>query len=66
MPGSLRAIELFAGVGGFRVGLEKSGWKVVWSNQYEPSSKTRQHASEIYRYWFKDSEVLNEIQKIRL
>ena len=56
MSGSLHAIELFAGVGGFRLGLKESGWKVVWSNQYEPSSKTRQHASEIYRYRFKDSE----------
>ena len=56
MKGSLRAIELFAGVGGFRVGLEKSDWKVVWSNQYEPSSKTRQHASWIYKYQFGESE----------
>ena len=56
MLGSLHAIELFAGVGGFRIGLEESGWKVVWSNQYEPSSKTRQHASEIYRYRFNENE----------
>ena len=35
MSGSLSAIELFAGVGGFRLGLEKNkGCKVVWSNQY--------------------------------
>lgn len=42
-------IELFAGVGGFRVGLEKASadFKVVWSNQWEPSTKT-QHASDIY------------------
>ena len=57
VTGSLRAIELFAGVGGFRLGLEESGWKVVWSNQYEPSSKTRQHASEIYRLRFKDKKT---------
>ena len=55
MSGSLRAVELFAGVGGFRLGLKESGWKVVWSNQYEPSSKTRQHASEIYRYRFEEN-----------
>lgn len=39
--------ELFAGVGGFRVGLSRSGWKTVYSNQWEPSTKT-QHASDVY------------------
>jgi len=39
--------ELFAGVGGFRLGLAASGWKTVYSNQWEPSTK-RQHASEVY------------------
>lgn len=52
----LRVIELFAGVGGFRGGLEGFAGKsvndgkryeVVWSNQFEPSTK-RQHASEVY------------------
>lgn len=43
----LRAAELFAGVGGFRLGLEKAGIDVVWSNQWEPSTKA-QHASDIY------------------
>ena len=58
----LKVIELFAGVGGFRLGLE--GWKgksalsnytkkldspfkIVWSNQWEPSTKA-QHASDVY------------------
>jgi len=39
--------ELFAGVGGFRVGLARAGWKTVYSNQWEPSTKT-QHASDVY------------------
>lgn len=45
----IKVIELFAGVGGFRIGLERasSSYKVVWSNQWEPSSK-KQDASEIY------------------
>lgn len=46
-------VELFAGVGGFRVGLneitldnsgntiEKSNFKFVWANQWEPSTKTQ-------------------------
>ncbi len=41
-------VELFAGVGGFRIGLERAGaFKVVWSNQWEPGKK-KQHASEVY------------------
>ncbi len=50
---SIRVIELFAGVGGFRIGLEgypkqeDSNYNVVWSNQWEPSTKV-QHASMVY------------------
>lgn len=48
----LEVIELFAGVGGFRLGLEDTGYyKVVWSNQWEPSTKT-QHASLVYEARF--------------
>ncbi|MBD5267564.1 MAG: DNA (cytosine-5-)-methyltransferase [Bacteroides sp.] len=45
----IRVIELFAGVGGFRIGLERasSRFKTVWNNQWEPSTK-RQDASQIY------------------
>ena len=39
--------ELFAGVGGFRIGLSRAGWKTVYSNQWEPSTKV-QHASNVY------------------
>jgi DNA (cytosine-5)-methyltransferase 1 len=39
--------ELFAGVGGFRIGLARAGWKTTFSNQWEPSTKV-QHASEVY------------------
>jgi DNA (cytosine-5)-methyltransferase 1 len=39
--------ELFAGVGGFRIGLAAAGWKTVFSNQWEPSTKA-QHASDVY------------------
>ena len=48
-PQDIRVIELFAGVGGFRVGLERASdkFKTVWSNQWEPSTK-RQDASAIY------------------
>jgi DNA (cytosine-5)-methyltransferase 1 len=66
MENEIKVVELFAGVGGFRLGLE--GWKgksassgyekeinspyrVVWSNQWEPSTKT-QHASMVYEKRF--------------
>lgn len=62
----MKVVELFAGVGGFRLGLEgwdgkspssnysklfNSPYKVIWSNQWEPSTKT-QHASNIYEQRF--------------
>lgn len=48
----LKVCELFAGVGGFRLGLEKTGgFKIVWSNQWEPATKT-QHASMVYEARF--------------
>jgi DNA (cytosine-5)-methyltransferase 1 len=43
--------ELFAGVGGFRIGLARAGLSTVFSNQWEPSTK-RQHASEVYVHRF--------------
>jgi len=39
--------ELFAGVGGFRIGLARAGWKTTFSNQWEPATKV-QHASAVY------------------
>lgn len=65
----IKVIELFAGVGGFRLGLEgyngksstsnyiediNTPYKIVWSNQWEPSTKT-QHASMVYENRFGDS-----------
>ncbi|MCF6276357.1 MAG: DNA (cytosine-5-)-methyltransferase [Candidatus Magasanikbacteria bacterium] len=52
----IRVVELFAGVGGFRIGLkqadnEKVKYKTIWNSQWEPSTKT-QHASEIYKKHF--------------
>nr|WP_299343442.1 DNA (cytosine-5-)-methyltransferase [Allomuricauda sp.] len=48
----LKVCELFAGVGGFRLGLEKTNhFEVIWSNQWEPSTKI-QHASMVYEARF--------------
>jgi DNA (cytosine-5)-methyltransferase 1 len=66
MENKIRVAELFAGVGGFRLGLEgwngksasssykknfNSNFQVVWSNQWEPSTKM-QHASMVYEARF--------------
>ena len=76
----IKVVELFAGVGGFRLGLE--GWKgksassrytedlnsnfeVIWSNQYEPSTKT-QLASEIYvKRWDDVSHSNKDISTVK-
>lgn len=45
----IKVVELFAGVGGFRVGLERASnrFVTIWNNQWEPSTK-RQDASLVY------------------
>jgi DNA (cytosine-5)-methyltransferase 1 len=70
----IKVAELFAGVGGFRIGLEgykgksassefkkifKSNYEVAWSNQWEPSTKM-QHASLVYEVKFGKEHHSNE------
>ncbi|MFK8037495.1 MAG: DNA cytosine methyltransferase [Crocinitomicaceae bacterium] len=55
----MKVAELFAGVGGFRLGLEKSNYQIVWSNQWEPSTKM-QHASKVYEVRFGNENHSNE------
>lgn len=77
----IKVVELFAGVGGFRLGLE--GWKgmspssmykekidspyeVIFSNQYEPSTKT-QHATMVYEArWGKKNHSGKDINEVDL
>jgi DNA (cytosine-5)-methyltransferase 1 len=67
----IKTIELFAGVGGFRIGLENSNsnsknFNIVWSNQWEPSTKL-QHASLIYEKQFGAHNHSNEdISKVKV
>lgn len=51
--------ELFAGVGGFRLGFDRllSGWETVWFSQWEPGAKT-QWAHDCYVRHFGDSPDL--------
>ncbi len=71
----IRVAELFAGVGGFRVGLETQSlsgfFKTVFSSQWEPpGSEGRQFASWVYTKHFGDQghynrdikEVLDDIE----
>lgn len=61
--------ELFAGVGGFRCGLNnikdikdtenKEKWKTVWFSQWEPSDKTTQWAHDCYINRFGSNVDLN-------
>ena len=70
----IKVAELFAGVGGFRIGLEgfnnksassdykdelNSMFEVVWSNQFEPSTKT-QYASQVYENRFGKETHINQ------
>ena len=58
----VRVIELFAGVGGFRVGLERadsSFFNTIWANQWEPATKV-QHAALVYEKNFGAGSVVNE------
>ena len=49
----IRVVELFAGVGGFRIGLERASnrFETIWNNQWEPATK-RQDASIVYQSRF--------------
>ena len=35
---SMKFIELFAGIGGFRLGLEQAGHKCIWANEIDPTA----------------------------
>ena len=49
----IKVVELFAGVGGFRIGLEgaSDAYETIWNNQWEPSTQ-HQDASLVYQARF--------------
>ena len=81
MENKIKVVELFAGVGGFRLGLEgwnnksassnykedfESPYEIVWSNQWEPSTKV-QHASMVYETrWDKKSHCNQDISTVEI
>ena len=69
----IRVAEMFAGVGGFRLGLEGYGepgdalycppagdFETVWANQWEPGSQSRQFAWRCYEERFGAGSCVNE------
>ncbi|WP_281191089.1 DNA (cytosine-5-)-methyltransferase [Staphylococcus schleiferi] len=59
---NINVVELFAGVGGFRLGLEQTKnqiFDVNWANQWEPSRKV-QHAFDCYNKRFSTGEHVNK------
>lgn len=63
----IKVAELFAGVGGFRIGLEgaSDAYKTIWNNQWEPSTK-HQDASLVYRSRFgRDGHVNEDINLVK-
>ncbi len=71
----MRMAELFAGVGGFRLGLEgyhsadqpwmempaAGPFETIWANQWEPpGTKTKQFAARCYEFRFGAGSVVNE------
>lgn len=63
----IRVVELFAGVGGFRIGLEgaSDAYETVWNNQWEPSTQ-HQDASIVYKARFgakgHSNKDINQVQ----
>lgn len=59
MSRNLTVASLFCGAGGLDIGLEKSGFKVIWANDYEHD------ACETYKMWSKATVVEGDIKTIR-
>ena len=64
----IRTVELFAGVGGFRLGLEAASdrFQIVWANQWEPSMQ-EQYAFECRTSHFGNGKhhVCQDIAKVK-
>jgi len=57
----IKVAEMFAGVGGFHLGLSRASkdFQIVWADQYEPARKN-QFAFNIYQHNFPQTNVVND------
>lgn len=64
----IRTVELFAGVGGFRLGLDVASdrFQIIWANQWEPSMRA-QYAFDCYTAHFGSGKhhVCQDIAKVK-
>lgn len=74
MSSAITVAELFAGVGGFRLGLDgyhdpehpeydmpaAGPFRTIWANQWEPGTDRRQFAARCYKVHFGEDSVVNE------
>lgn len=63
MPGKIRKysfLDLFSGIGGFRLGAEWAGWK--FENEFH--SEIDEYANKVYKKHFPNSIQLGDIKKI--
>ncbi|OGG50956.1 hypothetical protein A2763_02905 [Candidatus Kaiserbacteria bacterium RIFCSPHIGHO2_01_FULL_54_36] len=58
MKKNLKAIDLFAGIGGIRIGFESAGFETVYANDFD------EHASETYRMNFGDIDASDFLKVI--
>lgn len=59
MNKKIKVAEMFAGVGGFNLGLSRASdmFEIVWADQWEPG-KRKQYAFEIYKKHFKSDKTI--------
>lgn len=60
----IKVVELFAGVGGFHIGLDRASrrskkgkFTTVWASQWEPSSGKNQHAAWVYQNFIRKNKL---------
>ena len=53
-------IDLFAGIGGFRIGLTKVGGQCVFTSEWDPNSQ------RTYQAWYGDGDIHGDINAVRI
>ncbi len=61
MKRGINVIDLFSGIGGFSLGLQKAGFE-IWEHYY---SEVNRHAIANYKYNFKDAKYIGSVTDVR-